>query len=107
MKASEINTEEAQTKTDRQLLETVYSVLVTPEPTDLVPDPPPGLIERVKAVQEEQGHVAAELTEHRVEVDRKLRTDHADVKALLEQHAAADERNFQAIAQSLANNGKG
>ena len=101
MRAAQINTEQAKTKSDRELLETVYSVLVTADPTDLVPDPPPGLIERVQAVQLEQEHVATALTEHRTAVAEKLEQDHHDVTALLHQHALKDEESFAAITTAL------
>lgn len=54
MRAAEIDTTQAKAKSDRELLETVYSVLVTADPTDLVPDPPPGLIERVTNLEKDR-----------------------------------------------------
>ena len=101
MKAAQVNTQQAKSKSDRELLETVYSVLVTDEPTALVPDPPPGLIERMAAVQTEQEHVAKELADHRTDVADKLAQDHHDLQALLEQHAQADQRAFGAIQTTL------
>ena len=76
-------------------------MLITAKPTALVPDPPPGLIERVTAVQAEQIHVAEELRDHRDEVTRKLEQDHHNVTALLEQHCASDAESFDAIQKSL------
>lgn len=54
MRAAEVDTTQAQTKSDRELLETVYSVLITPDPTPLVPRPPPGLVERVSNLERDR-----------------------------------------------------
>ena len=48
-------TTQAKTKSDRELLkETVYSVLITDDPTPLNPNPPPGLIERVSNLEKDR-----------------------------------------------------
>lgn len=54
MRAAEIDTTEAKTKSDRELLETMYGALVTAEPTALVPHPPPGLLDRVDRLERER-----------------------------------------------------
>jgi hypothetical protein len=55
--AADVDTTQAKDKSDRELLETVYSVMITPDPTPLVPHPPPGLIERVDNVEKALSHV--------------------------------------------------
>jgi hypothetical protein len=54
VRAAEIDTTEAQTKTDRELLETMYGALVTAEPTPLNPHPQPGLLDRVDRLERER-----------------------------------------------------
>jgi hypothetical protein len=54
VRAAQIDTTEAQTKTDRELLETMYGALVTAEPTPLNPHPPPGLLDRVDRLERER-----------------------------------------------------
>ena len=54
MRAAQIDTTEAKTKSDRELLETMYGVLVTPEPTPLNPHPSPGLLDRVDHLERER-----------------------------------------------------
>jgi hypothetical protein len=54
VRAAEVDTTQAKSKSDRELLETVYSVLVTADPTPLQPDPPPGLIERVANLEKDR-----------------------------------------------------
>ena len=54
MRAAEVDTSQAKDKSDRELLETVYSVLVTADPTPLNPNPPPGLIERVSNLEKDR-----------------------------------------------------
>ena len=51
MRASQIDTAQAKDKSDRELLETMYSALVTADPTPLNPDPTPGLIDRVANIE--------------------------------------------------------
>ena len=50
MRAAEIDRTQAQTKGDRELLETIYSAMVTDDPTPMNPHPAPGLIERVENI---------------------------------------------------------
>jgi hypothetical protein len=66
MRAAEVDTEQAKTKTDRELLETVYSVLITPDPTPLVPNPPPGLVERVTNLEKDR-NFTGEITDGHLE----------------------------------------
>ena len=101
MRADEIDTAQAKDKSDRELLETMYSSLVTAPATPLNPHPTPGLLEQVDMIHNEQQNVALELAEHRAEVSAKLEEDQSHVKALLEQHAAADAQNFDAIRTAI------
>lgn len=50
MRAAEIDRTQAKDKEDRELLETIYSAMVTPDPTPMNPHPSPGLIERVENI---------------------------------------------------------
>jgi hypothetical protein len=114
VKASEIDREQAQDKSDRTLLETIYAGLITADPTPLNKTPAPGLIEQVatiqtqlEAVKVEQQTVANNLAEHREAVGNALAADQHEVKTLLEQHIAADERNFAEILAAVKANGNG
>lgn len=74
MRAAEIDTTQAKDKSDRELLETMYSALVTADPTKLNPNPPPGLLDRVTNIEsalahgsfqgelEEGGHLSGTVT---------------------------------------------
>jgi len=101
VRASEIDTTQAQDKADRELLEAVYSVLITSDPTPLNPHPNPGVVDQLEQIRAEQQNVALELAEHRAEVTAKLEEDQTHVKALLEQHAQADAENFAAIRSAI------
>lgn len=48
MRAAQIDTTQAQDKSERELLEKVYSALVTPDPTPLDPNPAPRALERIE-----------------------------------------------------------
>lgn len=56
MRAAEIDRSQAEDKDDRELLETIYSAMVTAEPTALNPHPPPGLIQRVENIEAALGN---------------------------------------------------
>jgi hypothetical protein len=108
MKRSEADLEQTKDLELREMVATIYSGLVTADPSDLNPHPNPGLIERVEKmdsqlgeVQSEQRHVAQELTDHREAVKAALEEDQHAVKALLDQHARTDEANFAALTQAL------
>jgi hypothetical protein len=45
--------------------------------------------------------VAQELADHRVSVQDALARDHSDLKGLLDQHSASDQRNFKAIQDEI------
>lgn len=101
MKASEIDTTQAKDKSDRELIETMYSALVTAPATPLNPHPTPGLLAQVETIRAEQANVAVELAAHRAEVAANLEAERVSVKDLLEQHQASDERHFTAIQGAL------
>lgn len=56
MRAAEIDTSQAKDKSDRELLEKMYSAMVTADATKLNPDPPPGLLDRVSNIEQSLAH---------------------------------------------------
>jgi hypothetical protein len=56
VRAAEIDTSQAKDKSDRELLETMYSALVTADATKLNPNPPLGLLDRVSNIEQALVH---------------------------------------------------
>ena len=90
VKRTQAQVEQTRDLKDREMLETIYSSLVTADPTDLEPDPPPGLIDRVKDLHDKVDGVKAEQENVATRLVNQL---HA--------HAIEDEKHFTDIGRLL------
>ena len=83
LRRSAADVERTKDLAEREMLETIYSALITADPTPLQPSPPPGLIDKVD------------------NLDAKLESDRETLISLLTEHAVSDEKNFAAISEAI------